>query len=94
MLNTFSPTVLLWQLLYWLDAGMKAVTAAITPTTTIFLVQADPQLLNRRSSAQLEAKVKERSEAIRESGDELHNYFQAANNWNWIALHETAMKLL
>jgi hypothetical protein len=92
MLDIFSPNVLLWQLL--LGTGMKALTAAITVMSTIFLVRMIPKLMSLRSSEHLEAEVKQRNEAIRESDDELHTYFLAANNWNWIALHETVMKLL
>jgi hypothetical protein len=94
MLDIFSPNVLLWQLLYWLETGMKAETAAMTVMSTIFLVRVIPKLMSLRSSAQLEAEVKQRKETIRESDDEQHTYFLAANNWNWIALHETVMKLL
>jgi hypothetical protein len=92
MLDIFSPNVLLWQLL--LGTGMKALTAAITVMSTIFLVRMIPKLMSLRSSEHLEAEVKQRNEAIRESDGELHTYFLAANNWNWIALHETVMKLL
>jgi signal transduction histidine kinase len=45
----------IWQPLYWLDSGLKALTAAVSLVTAIALWILMPQLLNHPSRAELEA---------------------------------------
>jgi len=55
--------VLLWKPLYWLDAGMKAVTAIISVITAFTLVWLLPKALKLPSPAQLDKEVGERLQA-------------------------------
>jgi hypothetical protein len=50
----------LWYPIYWLDASMKAVTAAVSFVTAVMLVWLIPNALKLPSPAQLENEVKER----------------------------------
>ncbi len=53
---------LLWHPLYWLDATMKAITAAVSITTAFSVVWILPRALTLPSPAQLEAEIRERRE--------------------------------
>ncbi len=54
----------LWQPLYWLEGGVKAVTAAISLTTAVLLWSLLPRALALPSSAQLEKSNQELSREI------------------------------
>lgn len=56
--------VVLWNPVYWLDAGMKAVTALISMITAIALVILLPKALKLPSPAQLDMEVQDRLNAF------------------------------
>jgi diguanylate cyclase (GGDEF)-like protein/PAS domain S-box-containing protein len=55
--------VLLWQPLYWIDATLKAITAALSITTAICLVRLIPLFLNLPSPAELEQEIEQRKKS-------------------------------
>jgi diguanylate cyclase (GGDEF)-like protein len=55
--------VSLWYPIYWLDASMKAVTAAVSFVTAVMLVWLIPNALKIPSPTQLENEIRERREA-------------------------------
>jgi len=55
--------VLLWKPLYWLDAGMKAITAVISVATAAVLVWLLPKALKLPTPEQLDKEVNERLQA-------------------------------
>lgn len=58
--------VILWKPIYWLDAGMKAVTAVVSMLTAIALVVLIPKALKLPSPKQLDQEVQARLEAFEE----------------------------
>jgi len=64
--------VLLRQPLYWLDTNMKAIMAAISITTTIYLVRMIPQALRLPTLTELEKEIKESQSALHEMESNLH----------------------
>lgn len=72
--NHLLSIALLWQPFYWLDVGMKAVTAALSITTAILLLRVIPQALRLRTPAELEKEIEERKKsqlAMQESESKL-----------------------
>jgi PAS domain S-box-containing protein len=55
--------VVLWNPIYWIDAGMKGITAIISVFTAIALVRIIPKALKLPSPAQLETEVQDRVHA-------------------------------
>lgn len=54
--------VLLWQPLYWLDAGIKASTAVMSITTAIYLLRMIPQALRLPPLVELNKEAEQRKE--------------------------------
>ncbi len=55
--------VLIWRPLYWLDAGLKALTASFSIATAILLVRLIPRALKLPSIQQLETEIGARHQA-------------------------------
>ncbi len=55
--------LLLWQPLYWLDALLKAITAAISIITAIYLVRLMPKALRLPTTAELNTEINQRIES-------------------------------
>lgn len=58
--------ITLWKPIYWLDASMKAITAAISIITAIALIYKIPQALQLPSPMQLEQEIQARRDAYEE----------------------------
>ncbi|MDP3088101.1 MAG: PAS domain S-box protein [Methylotenera sp.] len=56
--------ITLWYPIYWLDAGMKGITAFISVSTAVALVWLVPKALKLPSPAQLDQEVKNRLNAF------------------------------
>lgn len=55
--------LLLWQPFYWIDAILKAITAALSIITAIYLVRLIPQALRLPSAEALEQEIEQRKQS-------------------------------
>lgn len=66
--------VVIWFPLYWIDGGLKAITAAASVGTAIMLVPMLPRALTLRSPAELEKLNERLEESLVKSETLLHRY--------------------
>ncbi|MGZ5049482.1 MAG: PAS domain S-box protein [Methylobacter sp.] len=73
--------ITIWVPLYWLDAGLKALSAAISVGLALLLLRVIPRMLAATSAAQLQSEIQQRikaEEALRATNAALHQ--QIARN--------------